>query len=412
MTNHQIAKNNMYKKLLAFFAIADNAAIWAAFARLVTEVANFVSLNDDLDEATQIQGKDNKGIAQGKTDAFNAMVEMAVAMAYKAYVWAVDNNNDELIEVFNVQISDFDKAAQQTGFDKVKNIRDGINDNIAGMVGVNLLPADVTALDGLIAAYNLVKSAPEIAIGHKETSTDTIVELFHKIDDSLGLISRLIISQYGTSNAGMVSDFKNNKHIDDLPTHHSGIHTHITDALTGEDIEGANLSIPSAGKSSVSDINGIAEIIKIKNGDYHVIVTMPGYKPQTFKTKIIRGKITSFEIKLSQTSGGSVTAIREGDVAFPGTANIDIEGIKATPLTQIIIKVTGSPLRVYASATAGAVPLPGDPYIDVLPGVVYQKLATTFTAILGFDDTRKFFNVQNIGATSAHYNITFDNLEE
>ena len=147
MTNNQIAKNNMYKKLLAFFAIPANAAVWAAFARLVTEIANFVSLNGELDQATQTQAQDTKGIAQGKTDAYNAMVKMAVEMAFKAYVWAVDNNNDELTEVFNVQISDFDKIAQQTGFDKVKNIRDGIDGHIAGMAGVNLLPADVIALD-------------------------------------------------------------------------------------------------------------------------------------------------------------------------------------------------------------------------------------------------------------------------
>ena len=80
----------------------------------------------------------------------------------------------------------------------------------------------------------------------------------------------------------------------------------------------------------------------------------------SFKTKIIRGKITSFEIKLSTTSGGGgVTATREGDVPSPGTANIDVEGIKATPLTQIIILVMGSPLRFYASATQGGVPGPG-----------------------------------------------------
>lgn len=411
MTNQQIAKNNMYKKLLAFFAIPANAAIWAAFARLVTEVANFVSLNGDLDKATQDQGKDTKGITTGKADAFNAMVKLTVEMSYKAYVWAVDNDNDELAEVFNVQLSDFDIVAGQIALDKVKNIRDGINANIGGMAPVNLLPADVTALDGLIAAYNAVKSAPEVAIGHKETSTDTIVDLFHEIDKSLGIISRLIISQYSTSHAGMVSDFKNNKHIDDLPTHHSGIHTHITNALTGEDLQGATLSIPAAGKTSVSNINGIAEIIKIKNGDYLVSVTMPGYLPQTFKTKIIRGKITSFEIKLSETSGGGVTATRQGDVTSPGISNIDIEGIKGTPLTQVIIAVTGSALRFYATATEGAAPAPGDPFVDVEPGVHYQKPLVEFIALIGMNDTKKFLTVQNTGGSTAQYHITFDNLE-
>lgn len=411
MNNQQIAKNNMYKKLLTFFATPANAAIWAGFPRLVTEIANFVSLNNDLDDATQTQAQVTTGITQGKADAFNAMVKMIVEMAFKAYVWAVDNDNDDLIEVFNVQLSDFDRIPESSALDKIKNIRDAINTNIAGMASVNLLPADVTAQDAAIAAYNAVKSAPEVAIGHKETSTDTIVELFAEIDKSIGLISRLIISQYGSTNAGMVSDFKNNKHIDDLPTHHSGIHTHITDEVSGEDIEGAQLAIPKVGKSAVSDINGIAEIIKIKSGDYHVYITMPGYKPQTFKTKIIRGKISNFDIKLSQTSGGGVTATREGDVSAPGIANIDIAGINATPLTQVLIQVTGSTLRFYASDTPGAAYVPGDPFLDVVPGTNYLQAATAFDALLGFTDTKKYLNVMNSGTFNALYQITFDNLE-
>ncbi len=411
MTNRQIAKNNMYKKLLTFFAFPANAAVWAAFARLVTEIANFVSLNNDLDDATQTQAQVTTGITQGKADAFNAMVKMIVEMAFKAYVWAVDNDNDDLIEVFNVQLTDFDGIPESTALDKIKNIRDGINANIASMASVNLLPADVTALDAAIAAYNAVKSAPEVAIGHKETSTDTIVALFADIDKSIGLISRLIISQYGSTNAGMVNDFKNNKHIDDLPTHHSGIHTHITDEATGEDLEGAQLAIPKAGKSSVSDINGIAEIIKIKSGDYHVYITMHGYKPQTFKTKIIRGKISNFDIKLSQTSGGGVTATREGDVMAPGIANIDVAGINATPLTQVMIQVTGGTLRFYASDTPGAAYTPGDPFLDVVPGTNYLQAATAFDALLGFSDTKKYLNVMNSGTFNALYKITFDNLE-
>src|SRR5258706_12629808 len=107
MTNHQIAKNNMFKKMLAFFATPANAAIWAAFARLVTEIANFVALNGTLDGATQTQAQNTKGITQGKLDAFNDMVKMAVDMAFKTFVWAVDNNNDELTQVFNCQLSDF-----------------------------------------------------------------------------------------------------------------------------------------------------------------------------------------------------------------------------------------------------------------------------------------------------------------
>src|SRR5258708_1047457 len=131
MTNHQIAKNKMYKKVLAFLAIPANAAIWAAFTRLVTEIANFVSLNGTFDNATQTQGQDTKGVTEDKEDDFHKMVALSVSMAFKAYVWAVDNSNNTLAEIFNVQLSDFDHIAESVAFNKVKDIRKGINDNIA-----------------------------------------------------------------------------------------------------------------------------------------------------------------------------------------------------------------------------------------------------------------------------------------
>lgn len=133
MTNHQIAKNNMYNKVLAFFAVPANAAIWAAFARLVTEIANFVSLKGALDLFIQQQGLDTKGVTQGKTGDFNGMVEQVVNMAYKAFVWAVDANNADLIQLFDVQVSDFDRQAEEVAFAKVENIRNAINTNIGSM---------------------------------------------------------------------------------------------------------------------------------------------------------------------------------------------------------------------------------------------------------------------------------------
>jgi hypothetical protein len=151
----------------------------------------------------------------------------------------------------------------------------------------------------------------------------------------------------------------------------------------------------------------------VESGTYHVNVTFNGYHSQTFKTKIIRGKITSFNIQLSQsTGGGGVTATREGDVLpMPATANIEIESLNVTPLSQSIITVTGSALRFYASATTNGVPGPSDPFIDVQPGTTYQKLVTELGALLGLNDIQKYLVAQNIGLTTGHYNITFDNLE-
>jgi len=89
-----------------------------------------------------------------------------------------------------------------------------------------------------------------------------------------------------------------NRNIEKLPTHHSGISAHITDAATGKDLEGATLAVN--GKTSTSDIDGIAEIIKIKPDTYNVTISLTGYAPQTMKITIERGKVTELEVKMAK----------------------------------------------------------------------------------------------------------------
>jgi hypothetical protein len=348
---------------------------------------------------------------------------------YKAFEDAVDQMGEE-----------FDKYHTETYGLLYKNYNDYALDLCAYDDDEQELRGELDKLqfynehDKIIDRYNALMAAARAAyaqwdlVGHKRNEyyddsglldnslsvscAENKIGALHQIDDSLGLISRLIISEYSLTNGTMVDSFKNQKHIDDLPTHHTGIHTHITDAETGEDIEGAILSMPEAGKSSTSDLDGNADILKVKVKKYHVNVTCPNYQSESFKVKMVRGKILSFQIKLSKTAGGGgVTATREGNVTSPGIATIDTEGINPTPLTQIVIMVTGSALRFYASALINGVPGPSDPFIDVLPGTSYQKLLTEFAALLGMNDTKKYLTVQNIGATPGHYTITFDHLE-
>jgi len=87
-----------------------------------------------------------------------------------------------------------------------------------------------------------------------------------------------------------------NRNIDKLPTHHSGIYLHVTDAATGADLQGALLKLN--GKSATSDIEGIAEIIKIKQGTYMATISLAGYAEQNVKVVISKGKVIELEIKM------------------------------------------------------------------------------------------------------------------
>lgn len=298
MNHHQIEKNGMYKKMLIFFANPLYSAIWATFKRLGDEIANFVSLNTTLTSYMQQHHADIKGVTHAKNEAFQAMVTITVNKAQRAYVWALDTGNSQLAEIFDIQKSDFKHMAEVMAYTKIKNVYDALSTNIASMASVQLTEADATAVNAAITAYQNTMGTTGAAQAHKTEGTQGIENLLSPIDRSLGIIDNLMVSTYSTTHPDMVKEYLLNRSLDKLPTHHSGLSAHITDAATGADIEGAIMSIN--GKSTTSDIEGFAEIVKVKHGIYNTTISMAGYPPQTIKTTIERGKVTELEVKLTK----------------------------------------------------------------------------------------------------------------
>jgi len=296
MNHRQIEKNGMYKKMLIFFANPANSAVWAAFARLATEIDNFVSLNNSLSNYLQQHQADIKGVTQTKNDAFMAMVNIIVNNAAKAYVWAVDRANASLMQIFDVQKSDFLSISETKAYNQIKNIRDALSANIASMESVQLAEEDVATVNEAITAYENTIGTTGAAQAHKTEGTKGIDAIIIPIDKSLALIDKLIVSSYTASQPDMVKEYLANRTLDKLPTRHSGLSIHITDAETGADLEGAILAVN--GKTATSDIDGMAEIIKIMPGTYNMSISLASYATQTIKTVIEKGKVTELDVKM------------------------------------------------------------------------------------------------------------------
>jgi HSP20 family molecular chaperone IbpA len=98
----------------------------------------------------------------------------------------------------------------------------------------------------------------------------------------------------------MLKEYLVNRQTDSLPTHHNGIQATITDFATGASLQGAIITLEGTGKTATSDINGIAEIIKLKTDTYNITISLAGYSTQTIKVTILRGKITELTVQLKK----------------------------------------------------------------------------------------------------------------
>jgi len=296
MNHHQTEKTSMFNKMLIFFANPLNTAIWANFPRLVKEIAHFISVFKLFSNYIQQHQADNLGVTTGKNDSFIAMINILVAKAQLAYVWADDEGDAKLSEIFDVQKSDFGGISAIKALTKVKNIRDLLQANITSLASLQLSEADITALNNAITSYENAVATIGTIKAHKTAGTQGIDTVMQPLNKSLDLIDYMIVNTYSESNPAMVNDYLLTRHIDKLPTRHNGISMHISDSVSKADLQGVTLTIN--GKSSTSDIDGLAEIIKIKAGSYMLTVSMNGYVSQEIKVVIERGKVSYYEIQL------------------------------------------------------------------------------------------------------------------
>lgn len=290
----------MYNQLLIFFAVPANAAIWAAFTRLVDEIDNFVHLIQSLDKFIQAQNQQTKGITLDKDQKFLTLVQLVVKYARKARVWASDNSNSELESIFNIHKEDFISIAQNLAFDKLINVRNALNTNIGSLAGVNVLPANITQIDNAALAYQSAEGAPGAAEGKKEVGTEGIEAIMHDIDHSLELIDDLLINEYADTEGVMVENYRKDRKIDTVGVHHTRLDVHITYSDGTGNAQGITMHVVEPNKTAISDIDGNAAGPNMKPGKYHVEFTGAGIVTKTIIQEVKRGTTVHLEVQVQK----------------------------------------------------------------------------------------------------------------
>jgi len=302
MNNKQTAKKNMYNKLLVFFKKIENAAIWAAFQRLVDEIADFITNDGELEKFMQQQQQETKGVTTDKETLFLAAVNLVVKYARKARVWAEDINNATLEAVFDIRKDDFTKIAEDLASEKLKNVRKALNDNLASLGGVNVVQANIDVIDAAISAYEAAEGTPGAAESEKEAGTEGIEVIMDNMDKNLEVVDDLMVSEYEESNPAMVEEYLNNRKIETVGVHHQGFSADIT-YEDNTPAQGVGMRIVELNKSGISDILGHVENIRGKIGTYHIEFSGAGIETQTLIASIKRGIILNLVVKVKKVGG-------------------------------------------------------------------------------------------------------------
>lgn len=284
MTLKQTAKNNMYKAVLSFFITFKT--VFASYVRAAAEIAKFTANNEKLNGYINQQAGTSKGATDTKNNAFTNMVELIIKACRKALVYAIDNNNDELRQLFDVQEHDFDVSGTKA-LSKAENIFEALEPLSGELDDYRVTAKNITDIGKAIGDYQATTGTPENAQAASEAGTKGIEATMPLMDANLSILDDLIV--HGIDDVDVVNAYREVRKTKVVGTRHTGLMATINDAA-GKPIEGAEVLVQELKKHVLSDILGVADIESMKPGMYHVIISAPGYATQTQILKIEQGK--------------------------------------------------------------------------------------------------------------------------
>jgi hypothetical protein len=296
MNLKQIAKKNMYDKVLLFFA--NNESLWALFLPLVEAIGLFRDQNKDLVKLMEQQAQEVKGVTDDKDAKLKAAISLTVKAARKARAWAHKSGNLILENLFNVRADDFTHVPEADALTKLNEVHEALNDNKTDLAAYLITDSDITAIGTAIDDFAAAKAAPGNTESSKQAGTEGIEDMMHDMDTELEVIDDLLINQYEADEPNLVEQYRNDRKIDTVGVHHTRIEAHAEYTDGTGNAEGVQLYVVEPKKTAVSDIDGNLVTPNMKPGTYHVEISGSNIESQNMIVKVKRGETVKLILKV------------------------------------------------------------------------------------------------------------------
>ncbi len=289
-------KMNMYATVEDY--LDANNELVKNVSRLDTEKANFSGMRSALVLQVANKTQITTGITADKGSTFSVAGNLIISASLRALVWAKDMNNQELAAIFTVLPSRYANNTYAKKLEQAKAVYAALVDNAAALVAYNITDTDIAAIAAAIKSCESAIIAPAKASKSKQAAATTAKAIAGKMDESLITIDNLIVGSYAETAPQFVSGYMLSRKVGTAGVRHTGISATITDLITGKAIENATLTIGGLNKTAVSNMAGLAEIIKMKAGSYHISISAEGYVTQLQDITISRGRVVDLAVAL------------------------------------------------------------------------------------------------------------------
>ena len=301
-------RNTFAWKLINYFRVLNFVGLHQAkFDAIPTEAGEIAKLEEAVEEiqaAEDIQETPITGITSGVKALKKNMADTMIIYAKKGLPLARLAGETELVKILEHGASYINNAAKTVALSRARIMKKTLADNHD--VFSNIKPADIADMDAVIAAYDEVKVDTQDAIDDKkEDGTAAIYKGYVKGNAALKNIYDLFYGEYQKTDPVLVKKLADCMAIDKTGVHHTGITALFIDGNppTGAPtnlLEFGLMKVMELNKQALSDINGVASLIKIKPGTYHIEFSKVGFVTKVMIVKIKRGQILTLEVTLAR----------------------------------------------------------------------------------------------------------------
>jgi hypothetical protein len=353
-----------------------------------------------------------KGVTTDVKVLRKVMSEIAVKCGRGCVAYATITNNNTLKALVDFTEWDLKQKRKEEVDDICQQIHDACNSNIGALdPDYNVTAQDLIDLQTAIDLYRMASQKPRYAIIDKSEARrkerlhiDDVVKTYFK-----GVMDN-IVDTLKPSNFDYWKGYDKARIVVDLG--------HTTAKLRGSVLDAENTPIRKAiikifetGTTNLvaqgmTDNKGQYVLSNLHSGNYDFRWEKVGYITQTEEdVHISPGKELRRKIVLVKVPNNRVF---EGDVFAPGFMSITMTGFVPTDLTMVELELSAG-MRIYGATAANTPPGPGQPFWDAAAGNSSNS-AEDFATLTGADG-KPFVTFQNNGVGSAHFKITFTNVE-
>jgi hypothetical protein len=292
-----ISKLNMYQAVRQ--VLKANNGLTKGFSRLNTEVLNFEQTIARINELNTSLSTGTAGITNGNTQLEQNMVEAVCKLARVALVWAKDQKNSALINLFDVTKSDFIRVADTECYAKANALLTQIEANSKVLATeVNIQATAISAARQLVNYYQASLGTTQSAVKANKGMNAETKDLFAKADASLAIITDLVVN--ALDEPIFANAFMATKVINDAAVRKTGITIAVTNKETNEPITTAWAYVEGSDKKDDADQEGLCELYKMRPGTYTIRIEAEGYQTEKLTATVEQGKITELECSLNK----------------------------------------------------------------------------------------------------------------